>query len=443
MPAKGTVAASTPSPTSKPIGHAAGSSARTTLISVSSAGGQGDDNSSYGVTLSANGRIVAFVSAADNLVPGDTNTRDDVFVRDTKSGITSRINVSSTGAQGDGIRILPPSVSIDGAGRYVAFQSDDTNLVAGRANTCTVVSPGSQPCPGIFVRDLRSGTTRLVNVSDGGVPANGYSQFPVISSNGRYVAFISGATNLVDGDTNNAADVFVADLKTSTIRRVSVSEAGVQANGGSYSVSISADGRYVAFNAKATTLTPGMIGTGVIGVFFRDLETGRTQLVGKYGTPVQDNPGSLSMSANGRYVAFDSIDGEPVSGSGNRAPGMFLRDMRSGALHEVSVNGGGGQGAGFSDEPALDAAGTRLAFTFKATGPSTSSAPTQIRLRDLSAGTTRVVSVSDAGGEGSGNSFHPAISGDGRYIGFNSNAINLSRGDANYRDDVFIRGPLS
>jgi archaellum component FlaF (FlaF/FlaG flagellin family) len=414
--------------TSRPVDGSARERAHTSAISDSTFGdfGVGD---SYSPMLSADGRFVAFVSTTDDLVAGDTNARDDVFVRDTKTGLTSRVNVSNTGAQGNGIRLIPPSVSIDAAGRYVAFQTDDTNLVPGGANNCIVVEPGIQPCPGIYVRDLQSQTTRLVNVSDSGVHANGFSQFPTISSDGRYVAFLSGASNLVPGDTNNATDVFVADLKTSTIRRVSVSSTGGQADADSYSISMSRNGRYVAFNSAATGLAPGKPDKTVIGVFFRDLQTGKTQLVGLYGKPVQDNFGYASISPNGRYVEFDS----------NSAPDELIRDMQTGTVLSTSELTGV-KGSGVAGGVAFDATERYVAFGFLPTGSSSRNDPGQLLVRDFVTGTTQVVSLSDAGSQVSTSDM--AISADGRYVAFSSNSPKLSTEGFLPGTEIFLRGPL-
>jgi Tol biopolymer transport system component len=419
--------ASVRSPTSRPVDGATHKGAYTSLISVSRFGDTGDGDS-FDPSLSADGRYVAFVSHTTDLVAGDTNGRDDIFVRDTKTGVTTRINVSPTGAQGNGIRLIPATASIDGDGRYVAFQTDDSNLVPGGASTCTVTEPGVQPCPEIYVRDRRSGTTRLVNVSDSGVRANGPSTSPVISSDGRYVVFLSSASNLVPGDTNNATDVFVADLNTSMLRRVSVSSTGAQADAASYSVAMSANGRYIAFTSAATTLAPGKPGTKVIGTFFRDLQTGKTQLIGIYGTPVQDDFGAVWMSPNGRYVEFDSIG----------VPDLLVRDMKTGTVESTKkLTGVAGSGL-----PLFDATGRYMAFGSTPIGPSSSN-PGQVLVRDLATEKTQVASVSNTGGQSNGTGSGPdAISGDGRYVVFSSNSPNLAAEDVLPGTEIYLRGPL-
>jgi archaellum component FlaF (FlaF/FlaG flagellin family) len=171
----------------------------TQRVSVATGGTQGNGDS-FIPAISADGRYVTFQSIASNLVPGDTNSTFDVFVRDRRSGTTQRVNVATDGTQANGDSF---SLAISADGRYVTFQSIASNLVPGDTNDRTDV----------FVRDLRSGTTQRVSVATGGTQANGDSDIPAISADGRYVAFESGASNLVPGDTNHSEDVFVRDLK--------------------------------------------------------------------------------------------------------------------------------------------------------------------------------------------------------------------------------------
>src|SRR3954451_13493427 len=183
------------------------------------------------------------------------------------AGTTERASVSSSGAQGDGESALP---SISAHGRYVAFVSAASNLVPNDTNGSNC--PGRFEVCGfdVFVRDLKAGTTERVSVSSAGAQGDGDSGAgnfgtagPAISADGRYVAFASVATDLVPGDTNGRSDVFVRDRQTGTTERVSVSSSGQQANfgGGSGDIessapAISADGRYVAFASIATNLVP-------------------------------------------------------------------------------------------------------------------------------------------------------------------------------------------
>jgi archaellum component FlaF (FlaF/FlaG flagellin family) len=197
---------------------------------------------------------VTFASDASNLVPGDTNNHDDVFVRDLGLGTTQRVSVATNGTQANSDS-GNPAISADG--RYVTFQSYASNLVPGDTNHRTDV----------FVRDLRSGTTRLVSVASNGSQGNEFSGDPAISADGRYVAFDSQASNPPVSDTSGA--VFVRDLRSGTTRLVSVVTNGSQDSGGS--PAISADGRYVAFESIASNLMPGDTNHNA-DVFVRDLK---------------------------------------------------------------------------------------------------------------------------------------------------------------------------
>jgi Tol biopolymer transport system component len=217
---------------------------KTELISVS-ASGTGANGPSYArLDMSADGRFATFESRAGNLVPGDTNNADDIFVRDRQAGKTELISVGIDGAPANRGAYFP-SISADG--RFVVFQSDSTNLTSGGASNAHQV----------FLRDRQTSTTELISVSTSGAPAIGHSLQPAISANGRFVAFESFAENLVPGDTNRAADIFVRDRQAGTTERISVSTVGAQANGVSRVPSISADGRFVAFSSEADNLVPG------------------------------------------------------------------------------------------------------------------------------------------------------------------------------------------
>ncbi len=204
------------------------------------------NGSSYQPAITPDGRYVGFASLASNLVPGDTNGKGDVFVNDREGSVTlRRVSVSSTGAQAKGTS-SKPAISPDG--RYVAFVSTANNLVAGDTN-------GQAD---LFLRDIWGGKTTRINVSTSGAQANAAVQdTPVFAGYGRYVAFSSAATNLVNGDTNAATDIFVRDFVAKTTSRVSVTTAGKQANGPSFYPTISGDGARVAFVTRAANILGG------------------------------------------------------------------------------------------------------------------------------------------------------------------------------------------
>ena len=314
---------------------AATSDATTTLASVSSGGAQGDLYS-YAIAITAHGRYVLFSSDARNLVAGDTNGRTDAFVRDRLTGKTSRVSVSSSGAQAR--RSSDPfggsnAGGISADGRNVVFRSDASNLVAHDTN-------GAED---IFVHNRRTGRTTRVNVSSSGRQADGWSGSPTISADGRYVAFVSSASSLVPGDTNGTVDVFVRDRLAGRTRRVSISSRGRQANGGCEEPSISAHGRYVAFASPASNLVTGD-SNDISDVFVRDRWTGHTRRISissrglqSTGSPTRTGSNAPSISAHGRYVAFHSDASNLVRGDTNRVFDMFVHDRMTGKTRRVSV----------------------------------------------------------------------------------------------------------
>jgi Tol biopolymer transport system component len=286
-------------------------------VSVRSNGDQANGASSS-PSISADGRYVVFTSDATNLVPGDTNGVGGVFVRDRSTGTTSMVSLRSDGDQSNAGG-YDPSISADG--RYVVFTSLATNLVPGDTNGKADV----------FVHDRSTGTTSRVSVRSNGDQANNRrSDEPSISADGRYVAFVSGAANLVRGDTNGKADVFVHDRQTGTTSRVSVRSNGDQVNWPSLDPSISAHGRYVAFRSGAANLVPGDT-NGKADVFVHDRQTGTTRRVSVRSNGDQANGYSHapSISADGRYVAFHSYATNLVSSDTNGMPDVFV----SGPLH--------------------------------------------------------------------------------------------------------------
>ncbi len=321
----------------------------TTRVSVDTTGGD-PDNRSLRPSISAEGRYVAFVSDASDLVAGDGNGWEDVFVRDRQTNTTTRVSVDTTGGDPDGPS-WSPSISADG--RYVAFESNATDLVVGDGNGVTDV----------FVRDRQTNTTTRVSVDTLGGDPDGWSQNPSISADGRYVAFHSDASDLVLGDGNGTWDVFVRDLQTNTTTRVSVDTAGGDPDNWSLRPSISAEGRYVAFMSNATDLVVGD-GNGVTDVFVRDRQTNTTTRV-SVDTLGGDPDGwsqNPSISADGRYVAFISNATDLVLGDGNGMDDVFVRDRQTNTTTRVSVDTAGGDPDSFSWYPSISADGRYVVF---------------------------------------------------------------------------------
>lgn len=415
--------------------------ATTTRVSVSS-GSRQAKVASFLDAISATGHFVVFDSAAANLVPGDTNHASDVFLRDRVIGRTTRISLSTSGKEGNGGSESGPG-GISANGRYVAFSSNASNLAPGDTNHR----------PDVFVRDRETGRTSRVSVSSGGRQGNGESGGPVISADGRYVAFTSSASNLVPDDTNHTSDVFLRDRKTGRTIRVSVNSAGGQARGsatgsGSNAQSISADGRYVAFQSDAANLVPGDT-NNLADLFVHDRKTRRTTRVNVSSSGQQANGDSFhaSISADGRYVAFASLTSNLVPGDTNELTDVFVHDLQSGRTTRVSVSSSNGQGDSTSFDPTISASGRYVAFGSDATNlvaGDTNQLP-DIFVRDRVAGTTRRVSLTNRGEQANevGGSLYGDISANGRWVAFESGATNLVRGDTNNAPDVFLHGPLT
>jgi Tol biopolymer transport system component len=402
------------------------------LASLANNGAQGNDNSIGVATISGYGRYVAFWSVASNLVLGDSNGRQDIFLRDRFDGTTVRVSVNSGGTQGDGNSYSP---SINADGRYVVFTSSATNLVPGDANGFDDV----------FLRDLDTGTTSRVSAGGGG-EADNNSGSPDINGMGRYVVFDSAASNLVVGDTNNGFDIFLRDVVMGSTARVSVSGSGVQANSDSYSPSISADGRYVAFSSDAYNLVANDTNAQT-DIFVRDVVGGATTRVSVSSSGGQGNSESWgpSLSADGRYVAFSSYAGNLVSGDSNAAADVFVHDMVTGATTLVSLSSAGVQGNSASEDITVSADGRYASFESAATNlvSGDTNGEKDVFIRDRVAGTTRRVSVSSNGVQGNSDGLDPSISPDGGYVVFYSSATNLYPGDINDKSDVFVARPLA
>jgi Tol biopolymer transport system component len=376
-----------------------------------------------------NGRFAAFASSATNLVPGDTNGVDDVFIRDRQSGTTQRVSVRTGGGQGDGFSFSP---AISSEGRFVAFASSATDLVPGDTNNQV----------DIFVRDRWRGITQRVSVRTGGGQSNGSSVDPALSMNGRFVAFASSATNLVPGDTNGVDDVFIRDRQSGTTQRVSVGRNGAQGNGDSGVAAMSAEGQFVVFGSNASNLVPGDT-NDMTDVFIRDRQSGTTRRVSVRtdGGQGNDSSSAPALSANGRFVAFDSSASNLVPGDTNGQQDVFVRDRRTGTTQRVSVKTGGNQGNNISfGTPALSANGRFVAFNSEASNlvPGDTNFAIDVFVRDRWEGTTRRVSVRTGGDQGNRDSSSARVSADGRFVAFRSRANNLVPGDTNGQQDVFI-----
>ena len=406
----------------------------TTRVSVDSNEVEGTGGAAL-PALSFDGRFVAFHATSANLVAGDTNGFSDIFVRDRVAGTTQRVSVATGGAEANDSSGFP---KISGDGRFVVFHSAATNLVGGDTNGAV----------DIFLHDRQTGVTERVNVDAGGAQATGTSQFPAISADGNYVAYLSDATNLVAGDTNGFRDVFVRDRAAAVTQRASVDSAEVQANNSSHDFfppSISATGRYVAFGCSASNLVAGDVNGGG-DIFVRDLQLGTTERVSLGAGGVEGNNSSIYgvISGDGRFVAFSS-NASNLAPDANFWTDIFVRDRLTATTQIVSVATGGGAANAYNLDPAISADGRIVAFY----GDSTNlvagdlNATYDVFTHDRATGVTERVSVSTTGIEGNGSSGYPNLSGDGRFVSFGSASSNLVGGDTNGFFDAFVRDRIA
>lgn len=396
-------------------------------------------------SISRNGRFTAFESAADNLVPGDTNANKDIFVRDHVAGTTVRASIGAGGVQPTGLSQDPV---ISGDGRYTAYSS--TSDIAG----------GSPGYDDVYVYDRLTGANTLAsqlmpNSSESCllcVTLTGVFAEPSISDTGRFVTFTSELTLLVPGDTNDEWDLFLRDRDTDgdglfdepgavATERVSVSSAGAQANDRSEHAAVSADGRYVVFGSKASNLVVGDA-NGTFDVFLRDRATGQTTMISKNasGAPAGASDATVDISADGRFITYQSTSGDIVANDTNGAADVFVYDRQTGVTTRESVDSLGAEIEALpSTNPAISHDGRYVAFTSNAplVFGDTNGVP-DVYVRDRGTEVTTRASVDSCGGQGAGLSSGAAISPDGRYVAFASGAPNLVPSDTNGLDDVFV-----
>jgi hypothetical protein len=412
--------------TALPGGLALAAPGDTTRVSIASGGAQGNDMSRW-PQISGDGNHVVFESYASNLVGNDTNGEPDIFVHNRQTGVTERVSVANDESQANSWSESDLAISRDG--RYVAFASMASNLVSGDTNGILDV----------FVRDRLLGQTKRVSVDSSGAQASGdeWSNFGglVISADGRFVAFTSNVTNLVSGDTNGAEDAFVHDLQTGTTRRVSISSSGGQANGSSGSSDISGDGHLVLFGSSATNLISGDT-NHVSDLFLHNLLTGETTRVSLNSNEAQADDSSQggAISDNGRYVAFSS-EAENLAPDYEIWEHVYVRDLETGETTRASVTTDGYTMVGWAEAPAISDDGRYVAFEFD---DRDDGAPQRwIYVHDRVTGQTIEATRGDFDGEHS--PFNPSLSGDGRFLAFDSGISTLVSGDTNGVRDVFVR----
>ncbi|HEX9725805.1 MAG TPA: Ig-like domain-containing protein, partial [Vicinamibacteria bacterium] len=324
-------------------------SGETVRVSVGRNGKQGNKDSGH-ASIGGDGRFVAFESWASNLVDGDTNRKRDVFVHDREDGKTTRVSTASDGSQGKDDSGAPV-ISADG--RFVAFESKATNLIWAGGGRLPSHHYGAKAYQQIYLHDRETGDLKLVSISSSNERGNGDSSEPAISGDGRFVAFASEAKNLVPDDTNWKRDIFVHDRETGETTRMSLSSEGVQADRHSSAPVIDDTGQFVAFASDARNLVPGDT-NGKTDVFLHDRATGEATRVSVPSDGGQGNrdSGAPSISAGGRFVAFESYASNLVDDDRGDDKDVFVHDRSRGLTIRLTV--GNGLASGYRSDDSSD-----------------------------------------------------------------------------------------
>lgn len=404
--------------------------AATERVNLDSAGTV-SNNQTYSPSINADGRYVAFSSPANNLVEDDTNGMFDIFIHDRKTRTTQRVSVNTSGEAGNQ-NSLYPSISANGC--KIAFESKASNLVSGDTN-------GQSD---IFLYDCESRQIERISNGLAESQANDASTTPRLSPDGRYITFMSKASNLVIDDANGETDIFVYDKETGTTEQVSVTATGTSGDNASQHPSISENGHFIAFESKAHNLVENDV-NGKTDIFVYNRESKRVQristdLAGMGGNGDSEHP---SISADGRYVAFSSKANNLVPNDTNEVADIFLYDRENHTLQRISINFSGEEGNEFSASPDINADGRYVTFQSNASNlvPTDTNGTFDIFVYDRDTHEIRRASISSQGIESNNSSETPSISADGQYVAFKSYANNLVLQDSNKKSDIFVQGP--
>lgn len=433
------------------FGAPSATQAATARVSVTGTSTQANDGS-LDADPNEDGNLVAFSSRATNLVT-DSNGVTDVFVRDRLASMTTRVSVSTAGVQAND---FSDSSALSDDGWHVVYRSFATNLVGFDTNGVW----------DIYARNRQAGTTTMVSLTTANGLANGDSEQPSISDNGRYVAFTSVASNLAALATDVGYDVFLRDRDTDadgifdeggavSTTLVSVDGTGTSSgNHFSFAPQISGNGRYVSFISYASDLGPSDT-NGLSDVYVRDVQAGPTVRVSESSAGAEGDTDSYpgGISDNGRYVAFRSYATNLVSGDTNGMDDIFLRDRdtdgdgifdEAGAVSttRVSVSTAGAEADGPSNEAAISGDGLLVLFRSHATNlvSGDTNGTGDMFVRNVLNGRTTRVSIDSSGNQSDGDSSQPVVSGNGCAMVFGSVATNLAPSDTNGDADVFLYG---
>ncbi len=395
-------------------------------------------NATWELSVSADGRFVAFASGSDQVVAADSNGVKDVFVLDLETGETTLVSVNSSGEPGNGHSQRP---SISGDGRFVAFQSQASNLVANDTNNSEDV----------FLHDRDTGETTRISVASDGTQGNGRSDNPAISADGRYIAFRSEAHNLVPDDTNSGPDIFLYQRSDGSVIRVSLSSNGEEGRkrsgvaGALFGApAISGDGGLVVFRSLAYNLHPDG-GANDPDILVRDWRAGRTELAsvnnegGQLFGDILSNP---DISADGNYVVFQANHGnlfDDYKGFNGQGLDILLRDRAAGETALIPPERIPSRQYLPSAEPSISGDGRYVVFrAMRKKLVEGGNQRHDIFLFDRQTGETTLISKPEGDEYADGWSTRPVISADGGTIVFQSRAGNLVTGDNNMSWDVFV-----
>ncbi len=350
------------------------------------------------------------------------------------AGDILRVNTDSAGTQAVGGDSFIPYLNPDG--RYVVFDSDATNLVQNDTNGL----------PDVFRKDTSTGAAVRCSTDSSDAQGNGASLQPAINQDGRYIVFESDATNLVANDTNGVRDIFRKDLLSGETLRCSTDAAGTQADGASNFAVASADGVFVTFASDATNLVTNDT-NGASDIFRKNLVTQEIVRCSTSSASVQSNGNSQGpiLGPEGRFVAFTSQASNLVPNDTNGVADVFRKDLLTGETLRCSTNSTGGQSNGISNDLFLGADGRFVVFRSDATNlvPNDTNGVGDVFLKDIATGETSRCSTDSAGVQANGASDFTAISDDGRYAVFRSDATNLVPGDTNGVGDIFRKDMLT
>ncbi len=401
-------------------------------VNVAYDGGLANNEGILGLACSSDGRYVAFATSASNIIAGDTNARYDIFWRDTKDQVTKLVSVSLEGTFTPNGTVNYCDMTTDG--RYVVFYSNDSSLVASDIN-------GRYDA---FRRDMFSGETVLVSTASNGEPGDWDSGDPSISDDGRYIAMYTSASNLFPGDSNGLQDCVVKDLVSGETTHVSYGVAGVPGNGHSFYPTISGNGRKVAFVSYATNLVPDD-GNSQGSIFVRDLDTGELERVdakpdgGESATEVDLNYCDVDFS--GRFIAFSSRQKDLVSTSVGIFPQVFRRDTVSDETTVVTRGLNGGVPNNNNALPKISSDGRYVSFASQSSDlvPSDVNATWDIFMRDMESTTTEMLTLNEFGEQLDMHTLEHALSASATAVAFNTIAHNILPPYSGVQSHIYLR----